>query len=208
MTDNNAVASLQSSLKSKRGSLYRDIGMFLSEWAGNPLRVASVVPSSKSLASLITSEITTGPFKVVEFGPGTGVFTQALIERGIAEEQLVLVENGKRFVDLLRQRYPRAMVMEGDAADFWKRYDRTHKSVGAMISGLPLLSMSTKKVAGVLKSISEHMMPGGGFYQFTYGVDVPVSRKLLGKMGMDCRRIGGTLVNFPPASVYRISHGM
>ncbi|MGH1351853.1 MAG: class I SAM-dependent methyltransferase, partial [Methyloligellaceae bacterium] len=137
-------------------------------------------------------------------GPGTGVFTRALIRRGIPEEQLILVEAGESFATLLKQRYPKATVLQQDAASFWKYHRRENQKIGAIISGLPLLSMTTRKVAGVLKNITSNMVPGGAFYQFTYGLKVPVSKRVLQKMGLAYSRLGGTLGNFPPASVYRI----
>ncbi len=207
MDKSDFMGSFRETGKKSSALAYKDIRMFFGEWVVNPLRVASVIPSSQSLAGLITSEVQAGPLKVVEFGPGTGVFTRALIERGVPEEQLVLVENGPKFTSLLRERYPRATIMEIDAADFWKKYEGEQREFGAMISGLPLLSMPMRKVAGVLRSISRNMVAGGGFYQFTYGMSVPVSRKVLNRMGMRCRRVGGTLQNFPPASVYRIGVG-
>ncbi len=207
MDKSNILGSFRVAGKKSGELADRDIRTFFCEWVVNPLRVASVMPSSQSLAALITSEVQAGPLKVVEFGPGTGVFTRALIERGVPEEQLVLVEKGPKFSSLLRERYPRATIMEIDAADFWKKYEGESGDVGAMISGLPLLSMPMRKVAGVLHSISKNMVAGGGFYQFTYGIRVPVSKRVLNRMGMQCRRVGGTLQNFPPASVYQIGVG-
>jgi len=50
-----------------------------------------------------------------------------------------------------------------------------------------------------------YMRPGGAVYQFTYGPRCPVSRPILDRLGLKAVRIGGTVRNLPPASVYRIS---
>ncbi|HYF53350.1 MAG TPA: hypothetical protein VEA41_03745, partial [Salinarimonas sp.] len=74
-----------------------DVVPFLKAWLRQPLQVAAVAPSSRALAGLMTRGIgpCTGP--VVELGPGTGSFTRALLERGVAEADLVLVESEPDF---------------------------------------------------------------------------------------------------------------
>ena len=89
---------------------------FFLAWMSAPLRVASVTPSSDALADLITSEISASSGPVLEFGPGTGVFTRALLRRQVAESELTLIEVGADFAKLLRQRFSNARVLEIDAA--------------------------------------------------------------------------------------------
>jgi phospholipid N-methyltransferase len=45
-----------------------------------------------------------------------GVFTRALLARGVAAENLVLVESGSEFLDALRRAFPRAELLGIDAA--------------------------------------------------------------------------------------------
>src|SRR4051812_50204730 len=52
---------------------------------------------------------------VVELGPGTGAITNALIEHGVDQKRLVLVEYNPGFCALLRDRYPQAKVGRGTA---------------------------------------------------------------------------------------------
>jgi phosphatidylethanolamine/phosphatidyl-N-methylethanolamine N-methyltransferase len=72
-------------------------------WLANPLREGSIAPSSNQLALAITKEISAATGPVLELGPGTGVFTRALLARGVAEENIVLVESGVEFTGKLRQ---------------------------------------------------------------------------------------------------------
>ena len=85
------------------GSACSDSLQFLRAWAGDPLRVAAVAPSSRSLAWLMTSELGPSQGPVIELGPGTGVFTRAMIERGVDESDLTLVERGPEFASMLRR---------------------------------------------------------------------------------------------------------
>jgi phosphatidylethanolamine/phosphatidyl-N-methylethanolamine N-methyltransferase len=181
-----------------------DALQFFRAWMQNPLGIASVTPSSRSLAQLITSEIDGHTGRVMELGPGTGVFTRALLERGVSETDLTLVEREYGFAEMLKSRYPLAHILNMDAARV-KSCAIDNGQIGATVSGLPLLSMSPKLVIAILDGSFSHMDRNGRFYQFTYGPKCPVRRELLDRLGLRAVRIGGTLQNFPPAAVYRIS---
>lgn len=177
---------------------------FLKAWLQNPLRVASVTPSSRSLAQLITSEISVDTGRVIELGPGTGVFTALLLERGVPQRDLTLIEQEPGFVAMLQARYPSARVLTIDAARLGRQV-MVEDKYGATISGLPLLSMSPRKVMAILRSCFSVMETHAGFYQFTYGPRCPVPRRILDRLGLQAVRIGWTPNNIPPAAVYRIS---
>ena len=182
-----------------------DVLFFLRAWTSDPLRVAAIAPSGTALAELITREITPDCGSVLELGPGTGAFTRALLARGVREEDLTLVENGAEFIELLRLRFPQARVLQMDAA----RLDRHHlfddAAVGAVVSGLPLLSMPPKQVLAILAGAFGVLRPGGALYQFTYGPRCPISRRLLDRLGLKATCAGRAYLNIPPAAVYRIT---
>lgn len=178
---------------------------FFTAWLANPLRVASVVPSSARLAAAMTREVSAATGPILELGPGTGVFTRALLARGVAEEDLVLVESGPEFLGALRREFPRARLLGIDAATLRSAPLFDARKAGAAISGLPLLAMPTHKVAAILLGIFEQLEDGGALYQFTYGPRAPVPRRLLDQLGLQAVRIRTVLANLPPASVYRIT---
>lgn len=171
----------------------------------HPTRAGAVAPSSSALADLISSEITALSGPVIELGPGTGVFTRALLERGVREEDLTLVECRTEFVRLLQQRFPEARVLSMDAARLEEHALFNKSPVGAVISGLPLFNMSSSKVTSVLTGAFGCMRLGAAFYQFTYGLRCPVPRPLLDSLGLQTKYLGHTLINIPPASVYKIT---
>ncbi len=113
---------------------------FLLAWLRAPLRIASVTPSGPRLAGLMTKEISTLTGPVLELGPGTGVFTAALLERGIAERDLTLVEYERDFATLLQDRFPDARVLQLDVREMWKTA-LSRGFFGGIVSGLPLLAM-------------------------------------------------------------------
>ncbi|MCA8867003.1 class I SAM-dependent methyltransferase, partial [Halomonas sp. SBBP1] len=170
---------------------------FFLAWARNPLLVASVIPSGSALAGLITSEISHATGPVIELGPGTGVFTRALIERGVKQEDLTLIESMPEFAVALSILYPQAQILRMDATRLRMVDLFNGKLAGAVISGLPLLSMSPRKVVAVLSGAFRKMGPEGVFYQFTYGARCPVSQRIQHHLGIKAERLGRTLANFP-----------
>lgn len=179
--------------------------MFLRSWIGSPLTVAAVSPSGDALASLITREIDPSIGPILELGAGTGVFTRALLGRGVPESDLTLVEYGSDFMRLLQLRFPQARVLWMDASQLASHKIYSDAVVGAVVSGLPLLAMSPRKQISILSGAFKYIRPGGAFFQFTYGPRCPVPRAILDRLGLKAARIGGTIRNLPPASVYRIT---
>lgn len=182
-----------------------DILTFLRSWAAEPLRVGAITPSGSALADLITRDIGphTGP--VIELGPGTGVFTGRLVARGVAETDLTLVEYGSDFARLLQLRFPKARVMWMDASRIKALTFEVPQSVGAVVSGLPLLSFSPRQILSILDGAFHHLSPGAAFYQFTYGPRCPIPRPILDRLGLRSTLFGRALLNVPPATVYRIT---
>jgi phospholipid N-methyltransferase len=121
------------------------------------LRVGAVAPSSRGLAGLITSEITPASAPILELGPGTGVFTRALLERGIREDQLTLVECDPGFANILQVQFPRARVLSMDAARLGLHGPLDGERFGAAVSGLPLVSMTGRKRMAILDGAFRHL---------------------------------------------------
>jgi hypothetical protein len=88
---------------------------FFRAWLSDPVRVGAVIPSSSVLADAITAEISPATAPVIELGAGTGVFTRALLARGVPEDSLALIDYGSDFARLLQFRFPRARTLWMDA---------------------------------------------------------------------------------------------
>jgi len=181
-----------------------DTFLFFRTLASNPLMVGAIAPSGPALASLITSGIDPSDGPVLELGPGTGIFTEALLARGVRQTDLTLVESVSDFANVLRLRFPEARVLRMDAARLGVCRLFGNTPLGSAISGLPLLNMSPRKVSAVLTGVFSLLRKGGALYQFTYGVRCPVSRRLLDRLGLKASLHGRVLRNFPPARVYKL----
>jgi phosphatidylethanolamine/phosphatidyl-N-methylethanolamine N-methyltransferase len=128
-----------------------------------------------------------------------------LLTRGIHEADLTLIEYGFDFAQLLQSRFPQARVLRMDASQLAGRELFHGAIVGAVVSGLPLLSMPPRKVMAILAGAFGYVRPNGAFYQFTYGPRCPIPRPILDRLGLRAKRIGATVRNLPPAAVYRIT---
>jgi len=193
---------LQSSVRALKKPLRLDDEVrFLRSWIEKPLHMGAVMPSGRVLARTMAQYVdvdSSGP--VVELGPGTGAITNALIEHGIDQKRLVLVEYNPGFCALLRDRYPQARVVQGDAYTLRDSlWDVLSVPASAVVSGLPLV---TKPMLTRLKLIRDAFLalaPGAPFVQFTYSVAPPIPKSLPGVSTEASERIW---MNLPPARVW------
>jgi phospholipid N-methyltransferase len=172
--------------------------IFLRELVANPREVGAVWPSSRQLAKRIAAAVPyDGKGKVVELGGGTGAVTEALLARGITPERLLVVERAPNLVALLRARFPRVQVVEGDAMHLTDLL-RDEAEISVIVSGLPLRSLPSRVVATVIREVSEVLEPGGLFIQFTYLMRP--QRSLSQRFSAISSRL--VLGNLPPARVW------
>jgi phosphatidylethanolamine/phosphatidyl-N-methylethanolamine N-methyltransferase len=193
---------LQSSVRALKKPPRRDDEVrFLRSWIEKPLHMGAVMPSGRLLARTMAQYVdvaSTGP--VVELGPGTGAITSALIDQGVDQKRLVLVEYNPGFCALLRDRYQHAKVVQGDAYALRESlWDVLSVPASAVVSGLPLV---TKPMLTRLKLIRDAFLalaPGAPFVQFTYSVAPPIPKSLPGVSTEASERIW---MNLPPARVW------
>ncbi|MET3330036.1 phosphatidylethanolamine/phosphatidyl-N-methylethanolamine N-methyltransferase [Bradyrhizobium japonicum] len=175
-----------------------DFLSFFLSWMSAPRRVGAIAPSGAALADLITREITASTGPILELGPGTGAFTYNLLKRGVRQQDLTLIEYGSDFMKLLQVRFPNARVLWMDAGRLTTERLYDGAPVGAVVSGLPLLNMSTRKVVSIVSGAFSYVRPGGAFYQFTYGMSCPVPRPILDRLGLRATLVDRALLNMPP----------
>lgn len=179
---------------------------FFRQWLRHPLSIAAISPSSRQLARQMLNELPPGARRVVELGGGTGVFTQALLDRGVAPTDLMVVELNEELHHHLSRRFPEVHVACADARELPQAAERSGFAADgpadAVISGLGLLSMTRESQHAILQAAFAVMHREGRFIQFTYGPVCPVSREVLGDLGVSARRGNFAWLNVPPATVY------
>jgi phosphatidylethanolamine/phosphatidyl-N-methylethanolamine N-methyltransferase len=178
-----------------------DEARFLRSWIERPLVTGAVTPSGKLLAKTMAAYVdprTPGP--VIELGPGTGPVTDALVARGVEQERLVLVEFNPDFCRLLKARFPRATIVQGDAYDIRTTVGELIETPAiATISSLPLFTKPVEQRLALLRAAHDLSHPGAPFVQFTYAVVPPIPKQPSEYTATPSQRIW---LNLPPARVW------
>jgi phosphatidylethanolamine/phosphatidyl-N-methylethanolamine N-methyltransferase len=193
---------LQSSVRAlKKPPRLDDEVRFLRSWIEKPLHMGAVMPSGKVLARTMAQYVdVNSSAPVVELGPGTGAITNALIEHGVEQKRLVLVEYNPGFCALLRDRYPQARVVQGDAYALRDSlWDVMSAPASAVVSGLPLVTKPMLTRLKLIRDAFAALAPGAPFVQFTYSVAPPIPKSLPGVSTEASERIW---MNLPPARVW------
>lgn len=174
-----------------------DIAAFIRSWG----TTGAIAPSGKALARRMAAQVdprARGP--VLELGPGTGVVTAALIERGVAPADLIAVEYNPDFCRQLRGRFPGVRVIEGDAYDLERTLAGTVSGpLRAVVSSLPLLLRPPEDRRALILDALRRLAPGGVYVQFSYSPKPPVPPS-----AAEYRLAGSpfVLMNLPPARVW------
>jgi phosphatidylethanolamine/phosphatidyl-N-methylethanolamine N-methyltransferase len=195
---------LQSSvraLKKPKPPRLDDEVRFLRSWIEKPLHMGAVMPSGRVLARTMAQYVDIHSSEpVVELGPGTGAITSALIEHGVDQKRLVLVEYNPGFCALLRDRYPHAKVVQGDAYALRDSlWNMLSAPASAVVSGLPLVTKPMLTRLKLIRDAFVALAPGAPFVQFTYSVAPPIPKSLPGVSTEASERIW---MNLPPARVW------
>jgi phosphatidylethanolamine/phosphatidyl-N-methylethanolamine N-methyltransferase len=193
---------LQSSARALKKPLRLDDEVrFLRSWIEKPLHMGAVMPSGRVLARTMAQYVSVGSTDpVVELGPGTGAITNALIEHGVDQKRLVLVEYNPGFCALLRDRYPQATVVQGDAYTLRDSlWSVLSAPAAAVVSGLPLVTKPMLTRLKLIRDAFAMLTPGAPFVQFTYSVAPPIPKSLPGVLTEASERIW---MNLPPARVW------
>jgi len=180
----------------------QDSTLFLREWLANPQRTGAVAPSSPKLAAAMARWLPSDPESyVLELGPGTGAVTAALIKRGLREDRLIAIERNPNMARRLRQRFPSAHIITGDAWQLdalLREHHEPVESVGAVISSLPLLNFTPAEAETLINKIRAILHSGGKWVQYSYHLG---GRRH--KSATHFRRLASKIVwlNLPPARV-------
>jgi phosphatidylethanolamine/phosphatidyl-N-methylethanolamine N-methyltransferase len=178
-----------------------DNARFFRSWLANPRAVGAVLPSSPQLARRMAALIDPhSPLPVLELGPGTGIITQAILERGVRPERIVAVERSPELGAHLAIGFPHIEIVYGDAfklAETLAHHQATR--FGCAISGLPLLNHSVSARIALVDGVLDRLAPGAPLVQFTYGLSEPVPSR---NQNFEARRASFILCNVPPAHVW------
>ncbi|HMO66117.1 MAG TPA: hypothetical protein PKE47_12990, partial [Verrucomicrobiota bacterium] len=96
------------------------------------------------------------------------VVTGALLHRGVAPQRLMVIEQAPNLARLLRERFPHAHVVGGDAAHLrthLRRWQpRSRARVAHIVSSLPLRSLAPETAAAILTQVGGVLTEHGGTF--------------------------------------------
>jgi phosphatidylethanolamine/phosphatidyl-N-methylethanolamine N-methyltransferase len=183
---------------------------FLKNFVRHPTQVGAIAPSSPGLVRAMVEWFDWEKSRnVVEFGPGTGVFTEAVAERLGCDARFFAIEQSAELAAKTRDRCPGVTVIEDSVCNVVELCRRESiERVDAIVCGLPWASFPDDLQAEIMDAMLEVLVPGGQFATFAYwqGVILPTGRRFSRRLRQhfsSVERSHTVWRNLPPAFVYR-----
>jgi phospholipid N-methyltransferase len=175
----------------------RTRGLFLRKFLRHGRRVASLAPSSRSLARTACRGVDlTRVQNIIELGAGTGAVTEMVLARSHPRSRLLAIELDADFADILRARCPTAVIVQGDASLL---ASTNFGRVDLLISGLALPSLPLQTRTAILEVYRGFATLGAWFSQLT--VMPLVFWRFYNRLFREVR-FDWAIWNVPPAGVY------
>jgi phospholipid N-methyltransferase len=197
------MSNKSSTGRARFGSAWRFVEAFIRE----PMTVGALWPSSVALSRAVVGSCDFGRTStVVELGPGTGSFTELLLERLDQSGQLLALEISQTNINVLRQRFPRCRAIH-DSAENLARHLGLQRA-DCIISGLAWGNMLPAAQDRIMSAILSSLTPNGQFVAFAYvhARYYPTTLRFRKLMFREFARVETTPIiwpNLPPAYVYR-----
>ncbi|HEX5638366.1 MAG TPA: methyltransferase domain-containing protein [Burkholderiaceae bacterium] len=176
--------------------------LFAKNFLQHPRMLGSFIPSSRFLIRTLLGEMDFDRARViVEYGPGVGTFTRAILARMRPDATLIALETNREFVDFLQGSTPdpRLKIIHGSAATVEGAL-KSHRLGKAdfVISGIPFSTLPAAEREAVLHATRAVLQPRGAFlvYQFS-----PMVLSSLRQVFSQVRR-GFQPLNMPPAQLF------
>jgi len=174
---------------------------FLTQFLIHPTKIGAIAPSNNKLCDMITDMAELRQISsVIEFGSGTGVITEKIINK-ISKETTF-------FVEATKKRCPDVTVYQSSASNA-KKHLELHGEQGCdrIISSLPWSTFSDELQDDLLETIMDVLNPGGKFLTYAYvpGLVFPSARRFKKKLYEKFDKVSRSKTvwtNFPPAFIY------
>jgi phospholipid N-methyltransferase len=175
---------------------------FFGQFIKSGREIGSVTPSSRFLTKRILAKINFENSKnLVEYGPGTGVFTFEILKKMSSDSKLFVFELNEEMFDLLSRKIndPRCILIK-DSAEKLPEILAAHNvsEVDYIVSSLPFTYFPKELTKNILQTSYEKLSNKGEFIQFMY---TKLFLKKMKAVFKDVRH-SYVLLNIPPAHVF------
>ncbi|TWT92812.1 class I SAM-dependent methyltransferase [Stieleria varia] len=188
----------------------RETLTFIKEFLRHPTQVGAIAPSSPGLVDAMVDWFQWDQARsVVEFGPGTGVFTEGVLKCLHPEATFFAIERSPEMAAQARMRCPTATIYEDSVTELDRLCEQESiDQIDAIICGLPWASFSESLQTQIIETMLSRLRPGGQFATFAYwqGVVLPAGRRFSRRLRdsfSSVERSHTVWRNLPPAFVYR-----
>jgi len=176
---------------------------FLFQFMENPKTIGAILPSSRFLGDKMIEKIDfTEANYIVEYGPGTGVFTDKLLSKRNGKTIILLVENNMKFYAMLKERYKghdNIYIKYGSAENIETYLQEYHiPYADYVISGLPFSSLPKKISWEIIDNTTKILKDNGLFITFQY----TKCKKAFIKQFFAKLEITREFRNWPPAYIF------
>jgi phospholipid N-methyltransferase len=172
---------------------------FLLRFFRSPRMIGSITPSSAHLVRAMLDPI---PWErvntVVELGAGTGVITDALVQRTRPESRVIVFEQDSHLRESLSHRFP--YLHHADHAEKLGEVLERHgiRQADCILSSLPFTNFPKRIRQVILNEVTERLAPDGMFVAYQYTLHMlPLLRERFHHVSFRW-----VLWNLPPAFVY------
>lgn len=182
---------------------------FITQFITHPTKTGAILPSSDKLCELMTEIAQVDKVStIVEFGPGTGVITEKVMQKKNSDTTFFALEINEEFVKATKDRCPDALVYQSPAQNA-KKYLEMHGECGCdrILSSLPWLTFDGDMQQELIDTIYDVLHPGGKFLTYAYipGLLFPAAWRFKNKLTARFDKVTKSKViwsNVPPAFVY------
>jgi len=176
--------------------------LFFRHWLRHPLEIGAFLPSSAAVGRAMAKAVALDrPGMILELGGGTGAVTASLLEAGCPPERLIVVEREAAMAAMLRRRFRRLQIVEGDACAIGAILTECGvTNLAAIVSSLPIKWFPIASQRAVIEPCLAHAGKGGSFVQLTNALVSPVAMSALDLDGSEIARVWS---QFPPAQIWR-----
>ncbi len=185
--------------------------LFFKQFITKPATTGAIAPSSTHLAKEIVTQAQIANAKLIlEFGPGTGVFTQQILTTKQPDANFIAIERNPQLAAALNYKFPNAEIISdciSNIESILNSHGITDKA-DSIVCGLPWAAFDDNLQQKLLSATYNILKEDGIFTTFAYlqGLLLPSGqkfKKLINSKFANVQKSKIVWRNLPPAFVYK-----